>query len=153
MQDTKEIVQILDAATKQRTSGPSGQVVLYREHVERAAEVIRALTEELGRAKGGRKCERASWCVYESGHGGECSLIRPRVVEVTPMTLGIATDALNLADEFLDDVHEEGDSTRKRKVQVEIDIALDELARAQGITHVRCYDNDGKALHGEDEDA
>lgn len=151
---TEEILGILDMAAQRRTSESYSQTTLYKEHVRRAAEVIRALEQELKQAQDTRKqkCERAAWCVHEDGHVGDCSLIRPRMISVTPLSLGMATDALNLADEFLDDVHEEGDGTRKRKVQVEIDIALEELARAQGHAHVRAYDDAGRSLHGEDDE-
>jgi hypothetical protein len=148
MTDPTEILGILESAVQRRSTGSWQQVGMYTEHVARAAEVIRALVlelEEAGARK--KKCSIAPWCVYEDGHTGSCSLIRARIIEVQPLTLGIATDALNLADEFIDDIPDEGE--RKRKVQVEIDRALEELARTQGFQHTRIYDDSGKALHGE----
>jgi hypothetical protein len=156
MIDTSEILGILDMAEQRRTT-EYGQTTMYKEHVRRAAEVIRLLEQELRDSAGAKqKCDRAPWCVYDLNHSGGCSLIRPRVIEVSPLTLGTATDALTLADEFLDEVHEEhgrdvkAETTRKRKIQVEIDRALEELARAQGMLHIRCYSDDGRELHGDE---
>lgn len=140
MQDTSGILGILDTVANRRTTATSGEVNMYREHVTQAAATIRTLEAELRKATdkaAPQRCDRQSWCAYGRGHKGDCSLIRPRNVEVSTLVLSVATDALIAADRHIDFSGEE-----QREAHRMIDRALGELSTAQGVPYARIYDDE-----------